>query len=242
MPRIRQSGRVLAACIGILHAAGAGLAQVASSETVAVQVTMPSTRKPAAHKVAAAAWLMPFDSDLRGEASSHPHGPYTLLQKNRMFSPHVLVVPVGSVVHFPNQDPFFHNVFSLFDGKRFDLGLYEAGKTKDVTFSREGLSYIFCNIHPEMSAVVIALATPFYTAGEAPGAMEIRGVPPGEYELHLWVEGQSQFAPSPPVRRVIVRSGSTREEVQIAVKPSAGAPPHTNEFGQPYSPPAKSAY
>ena len=77
-----------------------------------------------------------------------------------MFTPHILVVPVGSVVRFPNADPFFHNVFSLFDGKRFDLGLYEAGSTKEVTFSREGLSYIFCNIHPEMSAVVISLSTP----------------------------------------------------------------------------------
>jgi len=65
----------------------------------------------------------------------------------------VLVVPVGSVVDFPNHDPFFHNVFSLFDGKRFDLGLYEAGATNSVRFDRLGVSFLFCNIHPEMSAV-----------------------------------------------------------------------------------------
>jgi len=160
-----------------------------------------------------------------------------------MFSPHLLIVPVGSVVRFPNQDPFFHNVFSLFDGKRFDLGLYEAGKTKDVAFSREGLSYIFCNIHPEMSAVVIALATPFYSAGDAPGAIEIRGVPPGEYEVHLWVEGQEQFALSPPIRRVVIKAGSGHEDVQVAVKPSSDRTlPHTNEFGQPYTEAAKPIY
>ena len=68
----------------------------------------------------------------------------------------MLVVPVGSVVAFPNRDPFFHNVFSLFEGKRFDLGLYEAGSTRDVLFDKPGVSYIFCNIHAEMSAVVIA--------------------------------------------------------------------------------------
>ena len=70
---------------------------------------------------------------------------------------------MGAVVQFPNHDPFFHNVFSLFEGKRFDLGLYEAGSSRNVSFDRPGISYIFCNIHAEMSAVVIAcrlLTTP----------------------------------------------------------------------------------
>src|SRR5206468_104956 len=63
-----------------------------------------------------------------------------LLQRNKSFSPHLLVVPVGSQVVFPNKDPFFHNVFSLFEGKRFDLGLYEAGSSRTVLFDREGIS------------------------------------------------------------------------------------------------------
>ena len=92
-----------------------------------------------------------------------PNSTTRSLQKNRVFQPHLLIIPVGSVVQFPNADPFFHNVFSLFDGKRFDLGLYEAGSTKSVTFSREGVSYIFCNIHPEMSAVILTLSTSLYS-------------------------------------------------------------------------------
>src|SRR5207244_5963197 len=84
-----------------------------------------------------------------------------LLQKKKSFSPHMVVIQVGSAVEFPNQDPFFHNVFSLFEGRRFDLGLYEAGATRSVVFNRPGISYIFCNIHPEMSAVVVTLKTPY---------------------------------------------------------------------------------
>jgi plastocyanin len=103
------------------------------------------------------------------------HKTYTLLQKNRSFTPHLLVVPVGSQVQFPNADPFYHNVFSLFDGKRFDLGLYEAGSSKAVRFSREGVSYIFCNIHPEMSAVVVALSTPFFATAARSGQVETGG-------------------------------------------------------------------
>jgi plastocyanin len=234
------------AAIAALPVSGGAAADVTPGGSIAVHLTIPSGRKTAAHNTPAAIWLTPVEahsnaSSGAGKADARPRGPYTLLQKNRMFSPHVLIVPVGSVVHFPNQDPFFHNVFSLFDGKRFDLGLYEAGTTKDVTFSREGLSYIFCNIHPEMSAVVIALSTPFYASGDAPGALEIRGVPPGEYDLHLWVEGQGKFAPGAPEQRVVIHGGSEREEVQIAVEPTS-AKPHTNEFGQPYSQPAGSVY
>lgn len=111
-----------------------------------------------------------------------------LVQKNKSFSPHVLVVQVGEPVEFPNHDPFFHNVFSLFEGKRFDLGLYEAGSSRRVVFDRQGISYIFCNIHAEMSAVVIALRTPYYGISDRKGTITIPNVTPGRYEMHVWDE------------------------------------------------------
>src|SRR4051812_29248730 len=48
-------------------------------------------------------------------------------QRNLQFSPHVLVVRVGTTVEFPNDDRVFHNVFSFRDGKKFDLGMYPVG-------------------------------------------------------------------------------------------------------------------
>ena len=111
-------------------------------------------------------WLSPIGSHT--SAKTFPNHPLRLTQHNKSFEPHLLVVPVGAVVQFPNRDPFFHNVFSLFEGKRFDLGLYEAGTTRNVSFDRPGVSYIFCNIHAEMSAVVIALDTPYYGISNRP--------------------------------------------------------------------------
>src|SRR5271154_1399749 len=119
-------------------------------------------------------------------AAVYPHP--QLIQKNKSFQPHLLVVPVGSVVEFPNHDPFFHNVFSLFEGKRFDLGLYEAGSTKGVLFDKPGVSYIFCNIHSEMSAVVIAVSSPYYGISDDRGRVSIPNVPPGRYTLRIWYE------------------------------------------------------
>src|SRR5215475_1749177 len=106
-------------------------------------------------------WLGPM-----GTAVDPPHQDPAeipqLVQKNKSFQPSLVVIPVGGKVAFPNHDPFFHNVFSLFEGKRFDLGLYESGTSRTVQFDKPGISYIFCNIHAQMSAVIIALNTPYY--------------------------------------------------------------------------------
>lgn len=185
-------------------------------------------------------WLKP----LQGTPSVPfpPHEHYTLAQKNRMFTPHLLVVPVGSLVIFPNEDPFFHNVFSLFDGKRFDLGLYEAGSTKEVKFTREGISYIFCNIHPEMSAVVLVLPTPLYAIADASGAFQLPNVPAGDYELHVWIEGTPQPALDRLIRDVHLAPGTgDLGDLTMATVPERPAT-HLNKFGQPYDQDSKPTY
>jgi len=194
---------------------------------------------PATHrKVEAVVWLEPLgDTPV---LSFTPQGHYTLLQKNRTFIPHLQVVPVGSVVQFPNADPFFHNVFSLFDGKRFDLGLYEAGSTKSVTFSRAGVSYIFCNIHPEMSAVVISLSTPLYAIADANSNLTVRNIPPGDYAMRLWVEGALPPALQGLSREVKISPGMN-DLGNISV-PIATNATHTNKFGGTYDRQSTSPY
>jgi len=169
------------------------------------------------------------------------HGHYTLLQKNRMFTPHLQVIPVGSVVQFPNADPFFHNVFSLFDGRRFDLGLYEAGSSRSVTFSREGVSYIFCNIHPEMSAVVLTLSTPLYAVETLGSVFVLRDVPPGDYKLNLWVEGVPQPTLDNLQRHVHVPSHAI-DLGDVSVPAGKSSLDHSNKFGGVYDRQPDSTY
>jgi plastocyanin len=189
--------------------------------------TRPSTTH---HSVTAVIWLDPLGNT--PELAFTSQSRYTLLQKNRTFIPHVQVVPVGSVVQFPNADPFFHNVFSMFDGKRFDLGLYEAGTTKSVTFSRPGVSYIFCNIHPEMSAVIISLSTPLYSIANPSKPLEIRNIPPGDYRLHVWVEGALPGSLQRLSRDLNLAPGTT--DLGSVSVPIGTNTTHTNEFGKPY--------
>jgi plastocyanin len=182
-------------------------------------------------------WLTPVGSTSPSSsptlpASSRPR----LVQKNKSFEPHVLVVPVGSVVEFPNRDPFFHNVFSLFEGKRFDLGLYEAGSTRDVVFDKPGISYIFCNIHSEMSAVVIAVSSPYYGISDTRGRVSIPHVPPGRYTLRIWYEETLPEELNNLTREVSI-SGDASSLGAMRLPATNMPQTHQNMYGHDYPPP-----
>lgn len=178
-------------------------------------------------------WLSP----IAGQSPAMPQTkPLTLTQHHKRFEPHVLVVPVGAVVQFPNRDPFFHNVFSLFEGKRFDLGLYEAGATRNVSFDRPGISYIFCNIHAEMSAVVIALETPYFGISNRKGEIVIPNVPAGRYTMRVWSETAPPEALTTLAREVtITENSSTLGALPIPISGTISA--HKNKYGMDYEPP-----
>lgn len=179
-------------------------------------------------------WLKPLDP--QAPRKSFPAGPLRLTQHHKSFEPHLLVVPVGAKVEFPNHDPFFHNVFSLFNGKRFDLGLYEAGSTRTVSFDRPGISYIFCNIHAEMSAVVVALDTPYYGISDREGEILIPQVPTGRYTMHVWYETGLPSGLAAMTREITVTENtSTLGLLQIPAGLTTNA--HKNKYGMDYEPP-----
>jgi plastocyanin len=172
-----------------------------------------------------------------GSTPAVPAQNLQLVQKNKSFVPHILVVPAGSMVEFPNRDPFFHNVFSLFEGKRFDLGLYEAGSSRMVRFDRLGISYIFCNIHPEMSAVVITIATPLYAISNADGQLSLAGVPYGRYMLHVWSEGMGPENTQPLTREITIAENASSLGVIRVPEANGQRMAHKNKYGRDYDEP-----
>ena len=109
-------------------------------------------------------------------------------QRNETFLPRVVAVPVGSEVEFPNDDPFYHNVFSLSRSKAFNLGRYPKGQTRVVRFDKPGIVKVFCDIHSHMSAAVMVLNHPWYAIPDDDGRFEIADVPTGDRELVAWHE------------------------------------------------------
>jgi len=184
-------------------------------------------------------WLTPVPGSVNGPVPEQPIPPpgLKLLQKNKKFEPHLLVVPAGAVVEFPNHDPFFHNVFSLFEGKRFDLGLYEAGTSRMVHFDRPGVSYIFCNIHPEMSAIIITLATPYYSIAGSDSELNLTNIPYGRYLLNVWSEGAAPESKQPAPREITI--GESNVSLGVIRVPSlhGQALAHKNKYGRDYEAP-----
>ncbi|HEX6789706.1 MAG TPA: hypothetical protein VF247_00220 [Candidatus Krumholzibacteria bacterium] len=109
-----------------------------------------------------------------------------LKQINQSFEPHVLGVPVGTTVEFPNGDLVYHNVFSYSKTKKFDLGYYGKGKSKTVTFDKPGVVQVFCDIHSNMSAYVLVVNSPFVTQPDETGAYDFGDLPNGSYTLRVW--------------------------------------------------------
>jgi len=200
-----------------------------------VKIVHGDRETESAHAENVVVWLSPIGTAFVSAPAAKQ--PLRLAQHNKSFEPHVLVVPVGAVVQFPNRDPFFHNVFSLFEGKRFDLGLYEAGTTRNVSFDRPGISYIFCNIHAEMSAVVIALDTPYFGISNTKGEIVIPKVPLGRYSMRTWYE----TAPPEALEAMAHEINVTENTSTLGVLPiSAGSATtaHKNKYGMDYEPPA----
>jgi len=185
-------------------------------------------------------WLVPLDKSGAAEDTVAAKTIPKLVQRDEMFEPHLLVIQAGSLVEFPNKDPFFHNVFSLFDGKRFDLGLYEAGTSKTVRFDRVGVSFIFCNIHENMNAIIVSVPSAYFAKTDAAGHLKIANVPNGRYEMHVWYERSSAEDLKNLDRNVTISESSrTLDPIQILYDPGLNLT-HKNKYGQDYVPPASS--
>ena len=140
-------------------------------------------------------------------------------QRDEIFSPHVVAVQKGDVVEFVNDDPFFHNVFSLSSPKAFDLGRFPRGHTKSVQFDHPGIVKVFCHIHADMSAAIVVLDHPFFTTPGESGAFELSEIPPGEYRVVAWHERAKAV-----VGRVRVVAGETaRVDFNIPVSHDVAA-------------------
>jgi plastocyanin len=123
-----------------------------------------------------------------------------LEQRGQRFDPELIVIPVGSSVSFPNSDPIFHNVFSLSNAKKFDLGYYPAGQTRIVKFDTPGVVQVYCHLHPNMYAAIVVTPNRWHAIPGSDGNFSFHDVPPGTYHLVAWH----------------MNAGFFRREVQVA--------------------------
>lgn len=175
----------------------------------------------------AASAAIVYAEPLDAPAPKRP-GNFTLTQKDKTFRPQVLAIPAGSTVEFPNEDAIFHNVFSLSFPQPFDLGLYRAGSSRSRTFSQPGEYRVFCNIHPQMTALILVVATP-YVARPGPEGRFVLDLPPGRYRLTA-VSGRA----APASVEVVATAGSADAPLVTLDESTWIETRHKNKYGQDY--------
>jgi plastocyanin len=132
-------------------------------------------------------------------------------QTNRRFSPEMVVIQAGSKVSFPNNDPVFHNVFSLSGPKTFDLGNYAKGDTRTVMFPKPGIVYVNCRLHSNMGATIVVAPNRWNTQADGEGRFALHDVPPGKYTIVAWHKAAGFF------RRTVVVGAGRDERVEFLI-------------------------
>jgi plastocyanin len=179
-------------------------------------------------------WIEP----LNAKAPRSAPATFQITTRNKTLLPHVLAIPLGSTVVFPNDDPISHNLFSLSSNNAFDLGLYRKGAGKSMRFESPGIVNVYCNVHPNMSAVIHVMTTPYFAFADGNGNFTVTNVPAGKYRLVAWNEqgGQSEVpveitaAAAPPPLTITLDSRNYR------------ATQHMDKAGKPYHSPSSEDY
>jgi plastocyanin len=152
-----------------------------STNAYSRQVTTPGT--PASELGNVLVWIKD-----RPRSAALPPVEAELRQRDEQFVPHIVAIPAGSSVSFPNDDLLFHNVFSLSRAATFDLGRYPQGGTRVRKFDKPGVVKVYCHLHSHMSAIVAVFDHPWFAKVGEDGAFAIERVPAGRHVLTGWHE------------------------------------------------------
>jgi len=155
-------------------------------------------------------------------------------QRDKTFAPHVLAVPPGSTVAFPNFDGIYHDVFSISPTKKFDVGLYKDGETRELKFEKPGIVRLGCNIHAKMSAYIVVVDAPHYVVVDGAKPFAFRSLAPGRYKVRAWSERSAR----PTESEIVIRPGANTAALDVDGDATPG--PSEDKFGmtrQPAGPP-----
>ena len=147
-----------------------------------------------------------------GSAPAPARDKLVVRQRNARFSPEFMAIAVGQTVEMPNDDAIFHNVFSFSKPNDFDLGLYAAGQSRQVTLRHGGVVKIYCSIHESMSATLFVSPSPWFAVVSPSGEFALTGAPPGRGRLRVWNEKLPEAG-----RDVTLQAGANpRVEIRLA--------------------------
>ena len=216
--------------LAVLSVAVLSLAVPASAGTVSGKVTLTEKGGKQASDLSEVVIYVEGVKARGGRASSRPNTA-TMTMKGKAFLPRVVAVPVGGTVEFPNEDPIFHNVFSVSGENRFDLSLYKRPRKGLQTFEHPGVVKVYCNIHPHMAGVVMVADSPYFARAAPDGSFVIEDVPAGKYVVKAFHEK----APEVSAEVSVPAQGEVKAPALGLDASAYKRVQHKNKFGKDYS-------
>jgi len=201
--------------LGLQSAAMAVLGSEPSFKvTVRVRPQQEMTGPPSPSHSDVVVWLAPVPA--RGARSPDAERlVYCIAQRNKLFEPHLLIVPAGSTVEFCNRDRWMHEPFAFSNGHLLHPVVDNFDGRKRLEFDRSGVTYLFCAIHPHMGAIILAVDSPYFGIANKEGRVTISHVPAGTYSVHVWYEHEATWVSR---RLVVLPSPSCRPMFSIALQ------------------------
>jgi plastocyanin len=216
--------------VGVLSLAVLGRALPGSAGTVTGTVTLVEKGGKKASDLSEVVVYVEGVKARGARASSRPNTA-TMTMKGKAFTPRVVAVPVGGTVEFPNDDPIFHNVFSVSGENRFDLSLYKRPRKGLQAFAHPGVVKVYCNIHPQMAGVVMVADSPYFAKAAPDGSFAIEDVPAGKYMVKAFHEK----APEVAVEVTVPAQGDAKAPALSLDASTYKRVQHKNKFGKDYS-------
>jgi len=218
---LRRASLSFLAAAAAVSALGARPAEADSSGRVTGTVTVTESDGTATTAAEVIVYVVGFAEPAGDQVA-------TIVQKGRKFIPDLIAITVNERVAFPNNDSFLHNVFSQSGPRKFDLGSFKRGESKERQFPDPGVVDVYCNIHPEMAATIVVLPNRRHTRAEPDGRFVLEGVPPGDWTVFAY----TRRATKPTSAKVTVKAGA-ETTVDLAIVRGA-EPAHLNKYGEKY--------
>ena len=203
--------RLRAVFVVLCLIAGGGSRLAAQTEFAAVIHTPEG--KPVADAVLS---LTPLDGQAVPSLAAPVAPAVKIIQRGQEYEPLVTAIRTGSPVEFPNLDTVQHHIYSVSKPKRFEIPLYDRGRTETVVFDQPGVVTLGCNIHDWMLAYVVVLDTPWFATSDTMGRGSVAALPAGRYRLDLWHPRLAK----PLTREIVVGAGAVQaEEFTLSLRP-----------------------
>jgi plastocyanin len=152
-----------------------------------------------------------------------------MTQRSKTFVPDLLAITANQAVEFSNDDPVWHNVFSISKARTFDLGMTKKPEVKTITFAKTGVIDIFCNIHPQMVGTILVLPNRAFAIADKDGRYRIGNVPEGDYKIFAWSRRSD-------VQSKAIHVGAAAVSVDWNINQDKVLEPHKDKFGRDYKP------